>query len=179
MLEEWWRKCLQGLRVEFRWINPHNDSDVLRIVCTDMQPGHYSCFNIILEKVDHCMELEEKYLPNFMSEWFNHTFASHCEGEGEVFKEHEDVFDNADCNDVDANTMDNLSEKCLSRSTVLKVFQNIDFIITKAGLCGYLEHANVCLIDFLKEFCGKFLANYVEAHFKPTKIWCDKYVNDV
>ncbi|KAF2894788.1 hypothetical protein ILUMI_11386 [Ignelater luminosus] len=178
-LEKGFEETWNCLGVELDSINPQNESELLHIVCTEMQPALHSCFNILLEKVDHCLDLEEKYLPNFMSEWFNHTFATHCEGDGEVFKEHYEIYNNAECKDFDPNITETIPEKCFSRSTVLEDFQNPDFIITKTGLCGYLEHGNLCFIDFVKEYCGEFLANYIEGHLKPTKIWCDKHVNDV
>ncbi|KAF2888990.1 hypothetical protein ILUMI_17183 [Ignelater luminosus] len=159
--------------------NPQSESEMLHIVCTEMPSALHSCFNIILEKVDHCLDDEEKYFPNFMSEWFNLTFSTHCEGDGEVFKEHYEIYKNAECKNLDPNITETIPEKCFSKSTLLDDFQNPDYTITKGGLCGYLGHANQCFIDFVTESCGEFLANHIETHLKPTKIWCDKYLNDV
>ncbi|KAF2891102.1 hypothetical protein ILUMI_15071, partial [Ignelater luminosus] len=87
-------------------------------------------------KVDHCLDLEEKYFPNFMSEWFNHTFATHCEGDGAIFTEHSESLRNVDCKSVGQDIMNSIPEKCFSKSTILKDFESPDFIITKTGLCG-------------------------------------------
>ncbi|KAF2886260.1 hypothetical protein ILUMI_19913 [Ignelater luminosus] len=168
--EEAW-KCIS---VDFGSRNPQSEPEFLHIVCTEMPSTLHSCFNIILEKVDDCLDVEEKYLPNFISEWFNHTFEAHCKGDGEVFKEHYQIYKNASCEAEDPN----VPETCFSKSTVLEDLQNPDFIITKTGLCDYLEQANLCFVSLVKDLCGEFLGNYIEGHLAPTKIWCDKHAND-
>ncbi|KAF2888713.1 hypothetical protein ILUMI_17460, partial [Ignelater luminosus] len=173
--EKSFANALACISLDFGSRNPQSEFEFLHIACTEMPSTLYSCLNILLEKVDDCLDIEEKYLPNFMSEWFNHTFATHCEGDGEVYKEHYQMYKNASCEAEDPD----ISETCFSISTVLDDLQNPDFIITKEGLCGYLEQANLCFVSVVKDLCGEFLANYIEGHLAPTKIWCDKYVNDV
>lgn len=43
-----------------------------------MRDKMYTCLDMVLEKLEPCLHTEEKYMPDFISGWYNNTFEEQC-----------------------------------------------------------------------------------------------------
>jgi len=151
---------------------PRSQNEFYNSVCATSK--NYKCLAKIQEKIEPCLDSEEKYLKDYILSTYNASIDYFCKDGEKAF---EDKIGNLMLSIVSCSKWQELLEfetnaSCLKEIN-LEFSNNPDLVVTKSYLCSKLEEAAECLLDGFKKRCkDDTVPNFTREGMQLLLNWC-------
>ncbi|KAF2897365.1 hypothetical protein ILUMI_08810 [Ignelater luminosus] len=127
------------------------NNDILQSCLDEDISSAYICYKNFTEKIDVCLEPEEKYLPNFVLGYLN-KFMS-CDAQIKFTKVIEQTL-NTTCvanSTVSVSLSTTIDKKC--DFEIYKHLHETSFILKKSVICNDVKNVKDCMINEINKSC--------------------------
>ncbi|KAF5282593.1 hypothetical protein FQA39_LY05000 [Lamprigera yunnana] len=125
----------------------------LQILCNKDRAKSYDCYVNFLDKLEKCLEPQEKYLKDFMLNAHNLTYNKICKMDEETLLGLVSGPADVTCLRHSVVMFEQQMQQCLPKLKFVKNLYKHDDVITKVDLCHDIEILKSCISKKVEPYC--------------------------
>ncbi|KAK4883939.1 hypothetical protein RN001_000210 [Aquatica leii] len=129
-------------------------------ICTNQRQKSYRCYLGFFDKLEPCLEIQEKYMKNLFLRTHVAIFDKICKNP-KMFLRTRNQIESARCDKPLEVIVQNYLQNCLPRLRIVQNLYKHDDVITEEDLCQDISTMRHCKFMNVKQYCAEY---YVVKH---------------
>lgn len=151
------------------------DDEAYNKICNIYPGDGYKCVKTFMNKVDPCLDLEEKYIERAILSIYNTSAQKYCKDGEEAFMDRIKEIRGARC--TKSNSLSIAIDFCIPKVISGDMILDPSFIFRKSYFCRKLVDAKNCIVEDLTRHCVEnSLARFMIDGFEPYLNWCTDHM---